>query len=70
MSYTPPSKLGSSNVIVDIDAERKCKTEKAALFDVGLDEDVWIPLSLIYEYNSENGVVRIPEWFALKKGLI
>ncbi len=59
-------------ICVTLEAE----TDKAWMVDAGIDESTWIPKSQIMDY-SENEYksgdtleIEVPEWLALKKGLI
>ena len=55
---------------------RKSKSGQALLCDVGLDDPVWVPQSLIsqdsevYKPDGETGVLIIPEWWAVENGLV
>ena len=43
----------------------------AILFDLGpISGNVWIPRSLIEQLDEGSNEVEMPEWFALKEGLI
>ncbi len=49
------------------------QTAAAVLVDVGGDEPVWIPKSQILEMEETPGGLfefEIPEWVAIKKGLV
>lgn len=48
------------------------ETPMAVLIDTGAEDKVWVPKSLIgdIEQLEEDGVLIVPEWFALDKGLI
>lgn len=61
---------GSSD-LVDIDVEIKHMTDKAVLVSDG-DNDVWLPLSQteVEDNVDGTGVVTIPEWLAIEKGLL
>lgn len=61
---------GSSD-LVDIDVEIKHMTDKAVLVSDG-DNDVWLPLSQteVEDNGDGTGVVTIPEWLAIEKGLL
>lgn len=56
--------------IVDVDVIVVHQTEKAVLVktDEG-GEGVWLPLSQV-ELDEAAGVVTLPEWLALERGLI
>lgn len=50
------------------------ETDKALYVDLG-DKKTWIPKSLIHDDSEvwkagQSGTLVIPEWFALKEGLI
>jgi len=55
--------------IVDIEASLVHETDAARLFDVGNDDNVWIPKSQ-HEWDPRDGVISLPENVALEKGLI
>ena len=60
--------------LIELDAELVHETEDAYLLDfdgdpLGGEGHVWLPKSRC-DFDSDNGVVRLPEWLALKKGLI
>ena len=57
---------------VEIDVRTLHWTEFAVLFDVGGDEDVWIPKSALEDWpdKRQNGVAIVARWFAEKKGLV
>lgn len=54
--------------IVDISGELIHETERAWLFTDG-ENRVWLPKS-ICEWDEQAGVMTVPEWIALEKGLI
>lgn len=60
-------------VILDYDEIIK-ETEKASLFRIGEEEDpdsrFWIPKSLIRDLDEEKREITIPEWIAIKLGLV
>lgn len=43
------------------------ETPGAILYDFGTD-DAWIPRSLLTEI--DNNTIAVPEWFAIKEGLV
>lgn len=61
--------MTKSNV-VDIDVIIVHQTERAVLVkESDGAEGVWLPLSQV-EVDTADGVVTLPEWLALEKGLI
>lgn len=44
------------------------ETAKASLFLIG-EEEVWVPHSLITEYDEDEAFLMIPMWFAKQKEL-
>lgn len=44
------------------------ETQKAYLVNID-DEEVWIPKSVIEDFDEKNGQMIIAEWFASKEGL-
>lgn len=62
--------MGRDQEIVEIDFdENKGRTHEARGFLIDSDV-VWIPLSLLGDVDEQDKTFEIPEWFALKKGLI
>jgi hypothetical protein len=68
-----------SNELVDIDVKIHRETTEAILVSTDHDEttavwttDVWLPKTLIEIERKRGGlaVVTVPEWLALKEGLI
>ena len=53
-----------------LDAELEYQTEKAMLFNLGLDEPVWIPKSVIVNWDKDESELEILEWFAIKQELV
>ena len=52
----------------DFDAKIVHETERALLLDVGQDEPLWFPKSIIE--NNDDGTFTVPEDYALNKGII
>lgn len=62
----------SQYIKIDFDSV-KHSTPGAILFDLGDDEEIWIPISMIdmEQFDPDNvKTVLVKEWFALRKGLI
>lgn len=47
------------------------ESDLAVLFDIE-GEEVWVPKSLMEDWPDEDdeGEIEIPEWFAIKEGLV
>lgn len=65
----------SRNDDVEVPVEAVYETEDALKCDAGLDDFVWVPKKLIRDDSEvreqgDSGILVIPEWFALEKGLI
>ena len=56
------------NRLVEVTAKVEHETAKAFLLDIGKEEHVWVPKSQATE--TETGKFKMPEWLALKKGMI
>ena len=54
---------------VEVDGELVAETDGAYCFDVGEEEDVWVPKSLC-DLDDDEGSFMVEEWFAMKRGLI
>ena len=54
--------------LVDIDATRLHATDDAILLDHGGDDPAWVPKSLVVD--NDDGTFTMPEWLAMKKGMI
>ena len=51
------------------DLLRNEEAEGALLFRIeGLDR--WIPRTLLYEWDEDASTIAVPEWFAVKEGLV
>ncbi len=59
-----------------IAVEIKHETPDALLVDHGMGEDTWVPKSQVLDYSEEtyrigdNIEIELPEWLALKKGML
>ncbi len=71
---TSVKKKMSGKELVEIDVETILDDKKyqAVLFDVGKDDDQWIPRSVMEDWpdEGESGVVMVQRWFAEKEGLV
>jgi RNase P/RNase MRP subunit p29 len=60
--------------LIDIEVRVLNETDRAYRVDFGGKETVWVPKSQCeFEYREGieiNGVLTLPEWLALEKGLI
>ena len=54
--------------IIDFAAEIRHETANAYLLDIGSEEPVWFPKSIIQ--NNDDGTFSVPEWMAKDKGVI
>ena len=45
-------------------------SSNATLFKIDDEVEVWIPCTLMVEYDEDDKTFTIPEWFAIKKDLI
>jgi hypothetical protein len=61
--------MGDATVEIDYD-ERVFETDMAVLFDMGGDEKVWIPKSVIMAEDEAARTAEIQEWWAEQEGLI
>ena len=52
--------------IIEVAVDLKHETEKAYLITDG-DKDHWLPKS---QCEFEDGIMQMPEWLAMEKGLI
>lgn len=63
-----------SKELIDIDVTTIFDDDKyrAVLFDAGLDDNVWIPRSLmgVYPGEGEDGIAEVQRWFCEKNELI
>lgn len=46
------------------------ETAKALCISMHGDKETWIPKSLIREHEEDAKALDVPEWFAVKEGLI
>jgi hypothetical protein len=58
-----------------ISVEVKTETEQALCVDHGLGSDTWVPKSQVMDYSDDYKIgdvieIEIPEWLALKKGML
>ena len=56
------------NRLVEVDAEIEREAPEAWLLDVGLDKPVWVPKSQVEDLGENT--FKMPEWLALRKGII
>lgn len=56
------------SVLFDFSAKIVHETEKALLLDVGNDEPIWMPKSIVE--NNDDGTFTVPENYAKEKEII
>lgn len=61
--------MKKNHEIIELEIHIKNSTERAVMVENMKGENVWLPLSMV-EIDIPQGLVELPEWLAIEKGLI